>query len=235
MVQPKYLSYGSYDSNSLQNPPAPPQVKPAPAPRPAPRPPPQPAPSVPAPQPIPSVPAAQPIPSVPAPQPPVQAAPVVPAEWNSNVALPPQEFITTGQLPLVPMWMRPTDNAPVLPPAPAVVPVSSTSESTLPPAPLPTSEVSPVPLPVPVSPPATEVQPVLVPQPDPIPSQSLVQQLDGASFVSSKNSSAAARDPKDVGDVNAAWPDTPQVVPAADNLPALPPATFGQFAVPPAG
>lgn len=31
------------------------------------------------------------------------------------------------------------------------------------------------------------------------------------------------------------WPETPRVVPAADNLPSLQPPTFGQFAVPPAG
>ena len=123
-----------------------------------------------------------------------------------------QQLIPTGNLPVgTSMWDVPSDNAPIPPPA-----VAATSS--------PDTTTAPVPPSVPA------------PQPNVSLSQTVVPGNTGSSSsIIITVPPAVANVPVDSGAVNAAWPETPRVVAAADNLPVLPPATFGQFAVPPAG
>ena len=164
--------------------------------------------------------------------PPNPAMPQDPAasQWMQP---PPQQT----EAPAVSEWTPPN---PTIPEVPAAIPSASQELTPIGALPVDPSS-SPMSLPPPsVFAPVVDV-PAISPQPEntPAPSQPLppppVVQPDSisqASVIFSPVQDSAS--PPVQGPAQDSWPETPRVVPAADNIPALPPATFGQFAVQPA-
>ncbi|KAI9560373.1 hypothetical protein GHT06_014390 [Daphnia sinensis] len=119
------------------------------------------------------------------------------------------EWDSTGRLPVVPYWMR------------------SSSNSAMPPS-------------LPVAEPAVDVRanetpqsedPWALSQPSPPPPQVQNDNVETNVIFSPVQDSI---NPVAEGQPQDNWPETPRVVAEADKLPALPPPTFGQFAVQPA-
>ncbi|XP_045035140.1 vegetative cell wall protein gp1 isoform X3 [Daphnia magna] len=119
------------------------------------------------------------------------------------------EWASTGPLPVVPYWMR------------------SSSNSAMPPS-LPVAEPA-------IEVPANEFpqleDPWALSQPSPPPPQGQNDHVETNVILRPVQDSIS---PVAEGQPQDNWPETPRVVVEADKLPALPPATFGQFAVQPA-
>ncbi|XP_046463743.1 predicted GPI-anchored protein 58 [Daphnia pulex] len=117
-----------------------------------------------------------------------------------------QQWAPAGAAPVVPFWMSTPNSSPMSPPPPVADPTVDVPAIT-----------SPQP----------ENTPVLPESPPPA-----VQPENGDANVIFNSVQVSVPAVQGSGQDN--WPETPRMVPEADNLPALPPATFGQFAVQPA-
>ncbi|KZS13987.1 Uncharacterized protein APZ42_020619 [Daphnia magna] len=119
------------------------------------------------------------------------------------------EWASTGPLPVVPYWMRSSSNSAMPPSLPVAEPAIEVPANEFPQLEDPWALSQPSPPPPQVQNDNVETNVILSPVQDSI-------------------SPVAEGQPQDN------WPETPRVVVEADKLPALPPATFGQFAVQPA-